>query len=95
VILKRHAADLSKISGREISAPVSKFDKDLKTIFLRPMYMLIFEPIILFTSLYVGIVYALVFFYFQAYPIIFPEVYGFTIQTTSLTFLPRMLYQYS
>ncbi|KAL4995468.1 major facilitator superfamily domain-containing protein [Aspergillus recurvatus] len=88
VILKRHAAELSKTSGKEISAPVSKFDKDLKTIFLRPMYMLIFEPIILFTSLYVGIVYALVFFYFQAYPIIFPEVYGFSIQTTSLTFLP-------
>ncbi|KAL4904345.1 hypothetical protein BDW74DRAFT_29479 [Aspergillus multicolor] len=88
VILKRHAAERSKKLGKEISAPVSKFDKDLKTIFLRPMYMLIFEPIILFTSLYVGLVYALVYFYFQAYPIIFPEIYEFSIQTTSLTLLP-------
>ncbi|RDW92904.1 putative MFS multidrug transporter [Aspergillus mulundensis] len=88
VILKRHAAELSKKLGKEISAPVSKFDKDLKTIFLRPLYMLIFEPIILFTSIYVGIVYALVYFYFQAYPIIFPEIYNFSIQTTSLTLLP-------
>lgn len=89
VILKRHAAELSKMSGTEITAPVSKVDTNLATIFLRPLYMLIFEPIILFTSIYVGVVYALVFFFFQAYPIIFPEVYGFSIKMTSLAFLPR------
>ncbi|KAL4914672.1 major facilitator superfamily domain-containing protein [Aspergillus aurantiobrunneus] len=87
-ILKRQAAKLSKTSGKEISAPLSKLDTDLTTIFLRPLYMLIFEPIILFTSIYVGIVYALVFFYFQAYPIIFPEKYDFNIKLTSLAFLP-------
>ncbi|KAL4787024.1 major facilitator superfamily domain-containing protein [Aspergillus varians] len=88
VILKRQAAEMSKLSGRQISAPLSKLNTDLTTIFLRPLYMLIFEPIILFTSIYVGIVYALVFFYFQAYPIIFPQVYGFSIKMTSLAFLP-------
>lgn len=33
--------------------------------------MLIFEPIILSTTVYISIAYSLVFFYFQAYPIIF------------------------
>ncbi|KAL2827956.1 major facilitator superfamily domain-containing protein [Aspergillus cavernicola] len=88
VILKRRAKELTKLSGKIISAPISKLDTDLTTIFLRPLYMLIFEPIILATSIYVGIVYALVFFYFQAYPIIFPEVYNFSIKMTSLAFLP-------
>ncbi|KAL4882273.1 major facilitator superfamily domain-containing protein [Aspergillus karnatakaensis] len=88
VILKREAAKMSKLSGQEVIAPVSKLDTDLTTIFIRPLYMLVFEPIILFSSLYVGVVYALVFFFFQAYPIIFPEVYGFSIQMTSLAILP-------
>jgi hypothetical protein len=89
VVLKRRAVELSKQLGKEVSAPTSKLDADLATIFLRPLYMLVFEPIILATSLYVGVVYALVFFFFQAYPIIFPEVYDFSIQMTSLAFLPR------
>lgn len=33
--------------------------------------MLICEPIILSTTVYISIAYSLVFFYFQAYPIIF------------------------
>ncbi|KAL2865014.1 MFS transporter [Aspergillus lucknowensis] len=88
VLLRRRAAMLSKMSGRHISAPSSSIDTDLTTIFLRPLYMLISEPIIAATSIYVGIVYALVFFYFQAYPVIFPEVYGFSIQMTSLALIP-------
>ncbi|KAI9367378.1 major facilitator superfamily domain-containing protein [Aspergillus egyptiacus] len=88
VILKRKAAELSKQRGKKISAAVSRVDTDITTIFLRPLYMLIFEPIILSTSIYVGVVYALVFFYFQAYPMIFPKVYDFDIKTTSLAFLP-------
>ncbi|KAL4804994.1 major facilitator superfamily domain-containing protein [Aspergillus unguis] len=87
-VLRRHAAKLSKMSGENISAPSSKIDTDIKTIFLRPIHMLLFEPIVLFTSLYVGIVYGLVFFFFQAYPIIFPDVYGLSIKMTSLAFLP-------
>ncbi|GAQ05419.1 uncharacterized MFS-type transporter C530.15c [Aspergillus lentulus] len=54
----------------------------------RPLAMLLFEPIITFTSIYIALAYGLVFFYFQAYPIIFEGVYGFDVQMTSLAFLP-------
>lgn len=40
-------------------------------IITRPITMLFFEPIITSTSIYIAIAYSLVFFYFQAYPIIF------------------------
>lgn len=33
--------------------------------------MLIFEPIITSTAIYISVAYSLVFFYFQAYPIIY------------------------
>jgi hypothetical protein len=40
-------------------------------ILTRPITMLIFEPIISSTAVYISFAYSLVFFYFQAYPIIF------------------------
>lgn len=40
-------------------------------IITRPITMLFFEPIITSTSIYIALAYSLVFFYFQAYPIIF------------------------
>jgi hypothetical protein len=40
-------------------------------IITRPIAMLFFEPIITSTSIYIALAYSLVFFYFQAYPIIF------------------------
>jgi ABC-type thiamin/hydroxymethylpyrimidine transport system permease subunit len=66
--------------------------------------MLIFEPIILSTTVYISIAYSLVFFYFQAYPIIFegmlsplplrsrPKlalgIFGFDVKSASLTYIP-------
>lgn len=50
--------------------------------------MLVFEPIVLFTSLYISLAWSMVFFYFQAYPIIFEGTYGFDIAKTSLTYIP-------
>lgn len=55
---------------------------------MRPLDMLVFEPIVLFTSLYVSLAWSMVFFYFQAYPIIFKGIYGFDVATTSLTYIP-------
>lgn len=50
--------------------------------------MLVFEPIILFTAIYISLAWSMVFFYFQAYPIIFGGIYGFDIAMTSLTYIP-------
>lgn len=33
--------------------------------------MLLFEPIVLFTGVFISLAWSMVFFYFQAYPIIF------------------------
>jgi hypothetical protein len=50
-------------------------------IITRPITMLFFEPIISFTALYISLAYSLVFFYFQAYPIIFEGM----VQQSSIT----------
>lgn len=79
---------LSRRNAPGLGDTVPKNTVNVVQIVKRPLAMLLFEPIITFTSIYIALAYGLVFFYFQAYPIIFDGVYGFDVQTTSLAFLP-------
>ncbi|KAI9042939.1 putative MFS multidrug transporter [Aspergillus affinis] len=85
-ILKREASRLRKAGV--IIASSSGGNINFLRVFSRPLTMLISEPIISFTSIFISLAYSLVFFFFQAYPIIFGDMYGLSIQTTSLAFLP-------
>lgn len=44
---------------------------ELKVVFARPFSMMFQEPVVLFTSLYLALVYSILYLFFQAYPIIF------------------------
>ncbi|KAJ5181891.1 MFS multidrug transporter [Penicillium cf. viridicatum] len=91
-LLKRQAAKLRKDSGSNRYFSRQELNLDSRftpmEIITRPITMLFFEPIITSTSIYIAIAYSLVFFYFQAYPIIFGGVYDFTVEQTSLTYIP-------
>lgn len=50
-------------------------------IFTRPITMLVTEPIVLCSAIYIALAYSLIFFYFQAYPIIFKRMSSCTIST--------------
>ena len=54
---------------------------------LRPLQMLITEPIVLFLSIYVGFDFAVLYAFFASVPLVFRETYGFTDHQTGLTFL--------
>jgi multidrug resistance protein len=53
---------------------------------IRPFQMLVEEPILLLMSLYVSLVYGLLYAYFFAYPVVFVEGYGWDDAKTGLTF---------
>lgn len=44
---------------------------DIMQVFARPFVMTVQEPILLFTSLYLALVFAVLYLFFQAYPVIF------------------------
>ena len=50
--------------------------------------MLLLEPIVTASSLYMSLVYAIFYMYFQAYPIVFKRIYNLPSDTSSLMFLP-------
>ncbi|KAL4888444.1 MFS general substrate transporter [Aspergillus ambiguus] len=59
-------------------------------VFTRPFVMIVQEPILLFTSLYLALVYAVLYLFFQAYPIVFQGLYGMSAGVSGLAFLPMM-----
>ena len=54
---------------------------------LRPVKMLVTEPIVFFFSFYTAFNFSVLFGFFDAFPIVFEGVYGFNTGESSLTFL--------
>jgi len=63
--------------------------KFLLTVTLfRPVHMLLFEPIVLFLSLYSAFIFGVLFAFLPAFPIVFIGVYKFNLGEAGLAFLP-------
>ncbi|KAG8624404.1 hypothetical protein KVT40_007471 [Elsinoe batatas] len=93
VILKRRAATLRAKTGDEsIKAPMDLEPQTianlLTVVLTRPVSMFIFEALVLCSCLYLAFAYAVFYMFFQAYPIIYPQIYGFNYGQTGLAFLP-------
>lgn len=92
-ILTRKAARLRRETGNpNIVSPQELEPRDLRNLLVvvltRPVRMFLFEPLVLATCLYLGYAYAVFYMFFQAYPIIYPDTYGFNYGETGLAFLP-------
>lgn len=90
VILKKHVAMLNKRS----SIPSYVSQQELQSVAVqcsftqtltRPITMMIFEPIILFTGIHISLAYGLIFFCFQAYPIIFEGTHFWFMAFTNMS----------
>ena len=57
-------------------------------VLMRPLHMMAFEAIVLFTCLYLSLAYAIFYLFFEAYPIIFGGVYHMSTGVAGLAFLP-------
>ncbi|KAJ5758985.1 hypothetical protein N7520_006141 [Penicillium odoratum] len=97
VLLRKRAERLSKLSGKvyrsqmdidrgKVSARVA-FGTALK----RPWILLFSEPIVFLLSLYMAIVYGTLYMLFDAFPIVFQEVRGWSEGVGSLPFLAVMI----
>lgn len=74
-LLKKHSRKLRKETGSDRYIAPQELKSNaaftLTQTFTRPLTMLVFEPIVLFTGIFISLAWSMVFFYFQAYPIIF------------------------
>ncbi|KAL5375840.1 hypothetical protein DPSP01_010945 [Paraphaeosphaeria sporulosa] len=93
VILKYRAQRIRKETGdMSVIAPIELEKTDLRhiitTVLTRPLRMICFEPLVLFTCLYLSFAYAIFYIYFQSFPLIFIDIYHFNAGLEGLTFLP-------
>lgn len=61
--------------------------KSLQVVFWIPMRLLVSEPIVILVSLYLGVLYGILYLYFAAYPVIFEGRYHFGEAASGAAFL--------
>ncbi|KAL4807558.1 major facilitator superfamily domain-containing protein [Aspergillus unguis] len=97
VLLQRRAAKLRKETGnQEIHAFLDHhkptFTDIVRKYLFRPVQMLILEPILVLITLYLALVYGILYLFFEAYPVSFQEVRGWTNEgIAGLPFLGIMI----
>ncbi|KAL9129774.1 MAG: hypothetical protein Q9175_007203 [Cornicularia normoerica] len=96
IILKKRAIRMRKESANpNIFAAIElekKGARQMMTITLmRPIHMIVYEAIVLFTCLYLSIAYAIFYLFFEAYPIIFEGIYHMNTGVAGLAFLPILI----
>ncbi|KAH8891434.1 MFS general substrate transporter [Thozetella sp. PMI_491] len=92
-ILYRRAKRLRKATGNLKLRSQSEIDalkhtvKDDLMVFARAFTLILTEPVVLVIDLYSGLVYGLVYIWFESFPLVFGEMYGFSISQQGLAFL--------
>jgi multidrug resistance protein len=92
VLLARRAAKLRKETGNQAYVTEQErfrasFMQTVKLTMVRPFTMLMSEPILVLMSLYIALIYGLLYAFFFAYPVVFGELYGFNDGQIGLTFI--------
>lgn len=96
VILKRRAAKLRKESGdpnimTEQEQNKLSFRDIARTSLIRPITMIMTEPVLDLMCMYIVLIYSMLYAFFFAYPVIFPELYGFNDGQIGLMFIPILI----
>ncbi|KAE8421128.1 major facilitator superfamily domain-containing protein [Aspergillus pseudocaelatus] len=92
-ILKRRAKKLRKTQNDPKYVTETELDsrplsEKLRIFFFRPFQLLFLEPIVLFISIYMSVLYGLLYMFFVAYPIVYQGGKGWSAGSTGLMFIP-------
>lgn len=93
VILDKRAKKLRKDTGddryvTEKDIDARPFGQQLRIFLLRPLQLLFLEPIVFLISLYMSVLYGLLYMFFVAYPIVYVNGKGWSEGSTGLMFIP-------
>jgi len=93
-ILYRRTVRLRKLTGDdklkcepELEGETMKMMDIVKMTLIRPITLNFLEPIVFLLNLYIALIYALLYCWFESFPIVFNEIYGWPLQTGGLAYL--------
>ncbi|KPI43040.1 putative MFS-type transporter [Cyphellophora attinorum] len=95
-LLSRRARAMRKETGdskyvTEQDLDTRPFGQRLRIFLIRPLQLLFLEPIVFFITLYMSVLYGLLYMFFIAYPIVYQGGKGWTAGSTGLMFIPLAL----
>ncbi|KAI5296513.1 hypothetical protein KEM52_001147 [Ascosphaera acerosa] len=95
-LLLKRAKKLRKETGNNKYCTEQELDsrstgEKLRVFLFRPFQLLFLEPIVFFISLYMSVLYGLLYMFFVAYPIVYVEGKGYSEGITGLMFIPLAL----
>lgn len=93
-ILYRRARRLRKLTGNDkLVCEAELAGKDMsagdvaKMTLVKPFQLLFTEPIVFILDLYIALIYGLLYIWFESFPIVFSEIYGFSLGLEGVAFL--------
>ncbi|OGM50006.1 MFS transporter [Aspergillus bombycis] len=91
VLLRRRARIFSARTGKEYRSKLEETQSPhavlVKTALVRPWLLLTFEPVVLLISIYLAIVYGILYLLFAAFPLVYHGMRGWTAGIATLPFL--------
>lgn len=95
IILRKRAERESRENVEMSSTVPTKPDKSIFSAIghscLRPMQLLIFEPMCLALCTFSAILLGILYLFFEAFPLVFGGVYGFNLQESGLSFIGLLI----
>ncbi|CCH45769.1 Cycloheximide resistance protein [Wickerhamomyces ciferrii] len=94
MILNEKAERLRRLTGNpniiiqeDLNSNHQSISGSLKEILWRPIEIGIFEPVIMLINIYISVMYAIMYLWFEAFPYYYGEVREFSIMGSGLTYL--------
>lgn len=85
--LRRMTGDSNLKSQSEIDQKNMKFKDVAVEALYRPMQLMFMDPSIAFTAVYIALVYAIFYSFFEVFPLVYIDLYHFNLGEMGLTFL--------
>lgn len=70
--------------------PFAEMRRRIRTTIVRPLHMMVTEPLVAYLSIYTGFVFGMIFSFLASYSYVFPKIYNFGTKSTGLTFLAML-----
>lgn len=93
-LLYKKALRLRKLTGNENITSEGHIENSKMTAhqiavdtLWRPIEIMIFEPVVLLIGIYIGLVYAIMYLWFEEFPIVFQGIYNFTPVESGVVFV--------
>lgn len=85
--LREETGNQTLMSASERKQKDMKIGSLLFDALIKPWEINALDPAILFTTVYMGLAYGIYYSFFESLPLVYPVMYGFNAQSTSLIFL--------